>query len=241
MSPLITFAGIMKNILVIGGSSGIGRSIVEIMNAKGAAVNASYRNHEPEPIQGVQYFHLDVSAECPPFDFLPEVLDGFVYCPGIISLKPFTRLQPEDFTNDFNVQVAGAVKILQKVLPNLKKSESASVVFFSTVAVQTGFTFHSVVSSSKGAIEGLTRALAAEWAPKIRVNCVAPSITDTPLAASLLNTPEKRETTAQRQPLRKIGKAEDVALAACFLLSDDARWITGQVLAADGGMATLKI
>ena len=144
------------------------------------------------------------------------------------------------FIGDFQLHLVGAVKTIQACLPNLKNSPHAAIVLFSTVAVQTGFNFHSMVASSKGAVEGLTKALAAELAPKIRVNCIAPSITDTPLSAALLNTAEKKEANAQRHPLKKIGKPEDLANLASFLLSEKSSWITGQVLHADGGMSSLK-
>lgn len=134
-----------------------------------------------------------------------------LYCPGSIQLKPFARIKAEDFAQDFQLQVIGAIRVIQQVLPILKASPQASIVLFSTVAVQTGFTFHTQVATSKGAIEGLTKALAAELAPKIRVNCIAPSITDTPLAGTLLSTPEKKEANAQRHPLKKIGAPEDIA------------------------------
>jgi NAD(P)-dependent dehydrogenase (short-subunit alcohol dehydrogenase family) len=134
----------------------------------------------------------------------------------------------------------GAIKIIQAVLPKMKSSASASIVLFSTVAVQAGFNFHSIVSASKGAIEGLTRALSAELAPKIRVNCIAPSITDTALAAGLLNTAEKIEANAQRHPLKKIGKAEDIANAVAFLISEQSAWMTGQIVKIDGGMSVIK-
>ena len=126
------------------------------------------------------------------------------------------------------------------VLPRLKKSENASIVLFSTVAVQTGLPFHTQVSASKGAIEGLARSLAAEYAPAIRVNCIAPSLTDTPLAASLLNTDQKKEVNALRHPLKRIGTTADIANMAAFLLSEKAGWITGQILHVDGGMSSLK-
>ena len=172
---------------------------------------------------------------------MPETIDGLVYCPGSITLKPFSRIKPELFINDFQLQVVGAVKVLQAVLPKLKKSDKAAVLFFSTVAVQAGFNFHSLVSTSKGAIEGLTKALAAELAPKIRVNCIAPSLTDTPLAKSLLNSEAKKEANSKRNPLKRIGQAADLANMAAFLLSEKASWITGQIFAVDGGMSTLKL
>jgi NAD(P)-dependent dehydrogenase (short-subunit alcohol dehydrogenase family) len=172
--------------------------------------------------------------------FVPETLDGLVYCPGSINLKPFSRIKPEDYTNDFNLQVGGFIKVLQAVQPNLKKSEHASVLVFSTVAVQIGMPFHAQVSVSKGAIEGLTKALAAEFAPSIRVNCIAPSLTETPLAAQLLNTEEKKAAIALRHPLKKIGTAADIANMASFLLSEKAGWITGQIMHVDGGMGSVK-
>jgi NAD(P)-dependent dehydrogenase (short-subunit alcohol dehydrogenase family) len=164
-----------------------------------------------------------------------------VYCPGSVVLKPFARIKAEDFAADYQLQVIGAVKILQTCMPKMKNAGNASVVLFSTVAVQTGFNFHSLVASSKGAVEGLTRALAAELAPRIRINCIAPSITDTPLASALLSSQEKREANAQRHPLKKIGRPEDLANLAAFLLSEKSSWITGQILHADGGMSSLKV
>jgi NAD(P)-dependent dehydrogenase (short-subunit alcohol dehydrogenase family) len=229
----------MKNILIIGGSSGIGEKLSQTLTDN--QVYATFLTNQKENTSHIQYQHLDVLAETLSLDFLPETLDGLVYCPGSINLKPFERLSPDDFLTDYQLQVVGAVKVLKAVLPKLKKSESASVVFFSTVAVQSGLPYHSQVSASKGAIEGLTKALAAEYAPKIRVNCIAPSLTDTPLAASLLNTDQKREANALRHPLKRIGTTTDIADFAAYLLSDKASWITGQIFHIDGGMSTLKI
>lgn len=232
----------LKNYLIIGGSAGIGRELVIQLARQGHHVFATYNTREPDVDHtGVSWFPLNVLDDMPDTSFLPESLDGVAYCPGSINLKPFARIKPDDFAHDYRLQVIGAVKILQAALPALKKSGAASVVLFSTVAVQTGFTFHSLVSASKGALEGLTRALAAELAPVIRVNAIAPSITDTPLAAALLNTDEKRSANAQRHPLKKIGSPQDIANLASFLLSDQSAWISGQVMHADGGMSSLKV
>ncbi len=231
----------MKNYLVVGASSGIGRELALLLTREGHEVFGTYRNTKVQTEEGIVYHFLDVTADHLEIDFIPDRLDGLAYCPGTINLKPFARVKPEDFIKDFNVQVLGAVKVIQAMLPRLKQSDSASIVLFSTVAVQTGFNFHSLVSTSKGALEGLTRSLAAEFAPKIRVNCIAPSITDTPLASGLLNSDVKREVNAQRHPLKKIGSVIDIAHMAAFLLSDKSGWITGQVYGVDGGMSTLKV
>lgn len=231
----------MANILIIGASSGIGASLAKQLMAEGHQVFGTFNKTTGTSADGFAKFQsLNVLDENPDISFLPDVLDGLVYCPGAVNLKPFTRAKPEDFVTDFQLQLVGAVKVIQASLPKLKNANSPSIVLFSTVAVQTGFNFHSLVASSKGAVEGFTRALAAEFAPKIRVNCIAPSITDTPLAGSLLNTDEKKEANAQRHPLKKIGKPEDLANLAAFLLSEKSSWITGQVLHVDGGMSSLR-
>jgi NAD(P)-dependent dehydrogenase (short-subunit alcohol dehydrogenase family) len=232
----------MANYLVIGGSSGIGQALVRKMaENQSNKVFASYHlGQNLEKVEGVEYFHFDVHEHFPAEINLPESIDGFVYCPGAIDLKPFARISPESFLEDYNLQVIGAIRSLQAIQPKLLKSESPSILFFSTVAVQSGFTFHSKVSASKGAIEGLTKALAAEFAPKIRVNAIAPSLTDTPLAGKLLNSDEKKEANATRHPMKKIGSPDDLANMAEFLLSEKANWITGQIIHVDGGMSQLK-
>lgn len=232
----------MSHYLIIGASSGIGEQLTKQLLDNGHHVYGTYRQHTPmteHPQFQSQY--LDVLNPSPDTGFLPEILDGLVYCPGSITLKPFHRIKPDDFEEDYKLNVTGAVKIIQAALPALKKGNHPSVVFFSTAAVQTGLNFHSMVSASKGAIEGLTRALAAELAPTIRVNCIAPSLTDTPLSSSLLNTTEKRDANAQRHPLKKVGLAADIANMAEFLLSEKAGWITGQVMHVDGGITRLKV
>ena len=230
----------MKNYLIIGGSSGIGKAIQEQLISSGNNVYATYFQNDTFATEE-NYFSLDVRSEHPDLSFLPEVLDGFVYCPGAIDLKPFNRIKEASIIEDLNLQVMGAVRILQLILSKLKASGQGSVVLFSTVAVQTGFPFHAQVAISKGAIEGLTRSLAAEFAPTIRFNAIAPSLTNTPLAEKLLSSPEKIEANGQRHPLKRIGEAEDIAEAAYFLLTDKSSWMTGQILHVDGGMSSLKI
>lgn len=231
----------MANYFIVGGSSGIGLTLANLLAGEGHQVYATHNTHPIQPENNLISYHaLNILDENISVEFLPEIIDGIVYCPGSINLRPFDRIKPADFLIDYNLQVAGAVKMIQAVLPKLKKSANASITLFSTIAVQNGLPFHSQVAASKGAIEGLTRALAAEFAPSIRVNCIAPSLTDTPLAAGLLNTDQKREANALRHPLKKIGSAADIAHMAAFLISDKAGWITGQVMHVDGGMSSVK-
>ncbi len=232
----------MKNFLIIGASSGIGLKTAQLLSNEGHQVFGTYnKNSQNISARGIQFHSINVLDEQLNFDFLPEVLDGIVYCPGSINLKPFERLKPTDFAADYELQVLGAIKVIQANMARLKKSELASILLFSTVAVQSGLSFHSQVSASKGAIEGLTKALAAEFAPKIRVNCIAPSLTNTPLAAGLLNSDLKKEANALRHPMKRIGEVDDIASMAQFLLSEKASWITGQIFNVDGGMSTLKV
>lgn len=178
----------------------------------------------------------------PVMNDLPEIetgIDGLVYFPGSITLKPFRSIKQSDFQSDIEINVYGAIHSIQKYSNRL--NDNAGIVLFSTVAVQTGMPFHSAVAVSKGAVEGLTRALAAEFSPKVRVNCVAPSLTDTKLASKFLSTPEKMESSAQRHPLKKVGTVEDLSETVVFLLSESSAWMTGQVLHVDGGMSRLKI
>ncbi|MFT5169029.1 MAG: NAD(P)-dependent dehydrogenase (short-subunit alcohol dehydrogenase family) [Saprospiraceae bacterium] len=231
----------MKNYLIIGGSSGIGKSLAEMLAGSGHQVYATYNQHPQEgTASNIHYSFLDVMGDTMNLDFLPDTLDGVAYCPGSINLKPFARIKPVDFEEDYKLQVIGAVKVLQAVTPKLKAAKNASVVLFSTVAVRLGFNFHAQVAASKGAIEGLTKSLAAEWAPAIRVNAIAPSLTDTPLAGKLLSSDEKKEANAQRHPLKKIGTPADIAEMAAFLLSDKSAWMTGQIIQLDGGMSGIK-
>ena len=232
----------MANYVIIGASSGIGKALAKQLADSGHHVFGTFNKNEIRPEHSlIQYNQLDVLAENFSLDFLPEALSGVIYCPGSINLRPFERIKPADFTNDFNLQVVGAIRTIQAVVSKLKNSENSSIILFSSVAVQTGLPFHTQVSASKGAIEGLTKALAAEYAPNIRVNCIAPSLTNTPLAASLLNSEQKKEANAQLHPLKRIGTTDDLVHMVEFLLSNKASWITGQILHVDGGISTLKV
>ena len=230
-----------KNILIVGASSGIGAALAQSLNLKGANLYTASRTEGETP----SVLHINFDAQTPDyqgFTQLPDVIHGFVYAPGTINLKPFGRISMDDFKNDFQINVLGAIGILQAILPKMKRADGASVVLFSTVAVQTGMGFHSSVAASKGAIEGLTRSLAAEFAmQKIRVNCIAPSLTDTPLAKQLLATDEKKEASNRRHPMGRYGTSQDVANAALFLLGEESSWVTGQILGIDGGMGSLKM
>ncbi len=228
-----------KNLLIVGGSSGIGKALAEMAIAEGARVILASRTN-PE-LAGASYIPLDVTSMESAIDDLPEVLHGVVYAPGTINLKPFHRLPPEVFQQDLEINVMGAIKVLQACFKPLKAATGASVVLFSTVAAKLGMNFHSSIATSKGAIEGLGKSLAAEWATHgIRVNILAPSLTDTPLAGRLLATPEKQEASNKRHPIGRFGKSEDLAHMAKLLLSDEGSWITGQVIGIDGGVGSLK-
>ncbi|HSO87838.1 MAG TPA: SDR family oxidoreductase [Draconibacterium sp.] len=230
----------MKKIVIIGASSGIGLQLAHQLSENGNMVFGTYFKSPMESISNIEYFPLNIMDEKCDFSFIPDKINGLVYCPGSINLNPFKRISPDEFLEDYKLQFLGAVQTIQAVIPKIDNSVVASIVLFSTVAVQSGFNFHAQVAASKGAIEGLTRSLAAEFAPKIRVNCIAPSLTDTPLAMRLLNSDEKKESNAQRHPLKKIGKPEDIANLAEFLLSEKSAWITGQILHIDGGISTIK-
>lgn len=230
----------MKNYVVIGGSKGIGRSIVEDLVLEGHDVYNFSRSDDGLPAS-VHHTSFDASTDELDPILLPDVIHGLVYCPGSIILKPFRTLKTSVFEDDFKLSVLGAIKVIQACLPKFSKGDDkASIVLFSTVAVSLGMPFHASVGVTKGAIEGLVKSLAAELAPHIRVNAIAPSLTDTPLAAALLSTPEKQQRSADMHPLKRYGKSEDIANAAMFLLSDKSSWITGQIIAVDGGMSSVK-
>jgi len=232
----------MKNYLIIGGTKGIGLRTIELLGPECSIYSISRNVNDTTNLRNITHYQLDITKDdLGALDSLPKEIHGFVYCPGSINLKPFARLTEQDFLNDFHQNVLGAIRIIQYCLPRIKQANGSGIVLFSTVAAKLGMNFHSSVAVSKTALEGLARSLAAELAVnKVRVNVIAPSLTNTPLASSLLNTPEKIEANNKRHPLQRIGQSDDIAAMAVFLLSDQASWITGQVLNIDGGMSSIK-
>ena len=228
-----------KNILIIGGSSGIGLALAEQLAPQNNVFIASRSGNAVQRLD-IQHINFDATQDDLDTNQLPDELHGFIYCPGSINLRPFKGLKLEAFQSDFEINVLGAIRSLKSVLTHLSASGNAAVVLYSTVAVQTGMPFHSSVAASKGAIEGLTRSLAAEFAPKIRVNAIAPSLVNTPLASKFLNNEAKMDKANERHPLGRVGTAKEIAQATTFLLGEQSSWMTGRVLQLDGGIGNLK-
>ncbi len=227
-----------RNIVLIGGSYGIGLSIVKQLQESCTIYVAS---RSTKGIEGMNVKHIPFDALTDSLDLslLPEEIHGFVYCPGSINLKPLKMLSLANFEADMQLNFFSMVKVVKDIIGRM--TDNSSMVFFSTVAVATGMPFHTSVSAAKGAIEGFGKSLAAEYSPNVRINVIAPSLVDTPLAARLLNNDRKKDSMAERHPLKRVGNPEDIANMAEFLLSDKSGWITGQVIGVDGGLSTLNI
>jgi len=231
----------MRTYLLAGASGGTGLATANLLAAQG---NRLYIiSSQPEKLRHLPntYFlngdFLDNNWEA---ENWPDALDGLVYHPGSIRLKPFRALKPQEFLADFEINLLGAVRLLQASLKALKNGQHASVVLYSSVAVAQGMAFHSSIAASKGAVEAFGRSLAAELAPSIRVNIISPSLTETPLAAKLLSDDDKVTAAGQRHPLKRIGKPEDHAQLCAFLLGETSSWITGQVIGVDGGLSAVR-
>jgi NAD(P)-dependent dehydrogenase (short-subunit alcohol dehydrogenase family) len=227
----------MKKILIIGGSRGIGNAIMNSLIDKNEVINIS-RSIPSITHDNLTHYNCDILV-----DELPniEAIDSVIYCPGSINLKPISRLKLDDFRNDFEINVIGAVKAVQKYLPILKKGSNPSIVLFSTVAAKLGMPFHASVAAAKSAVEGLTKSLGAELAPTIRVNAIAPTVTDTDLASKLLRNERMIENITERHPLKKYLQPKEVADLAEFLISDKALSISGQIFELDCGIVSFKI
>lgn len=225
----------MKTYFVAGHRSGIGRALTELLLNRGDAVVGLSRSASDLAHPKLTEVHADV------LDWdgsgLPDQLDGLVYAPGSINLKPFKGYKPEEFRSDFEINALGAALLLQKAEKPLRAG-NGSVLLFSTVAVAQGMSYHASIAMAKGAVEGLVRSLAAEWAPAVRVNALAPSLTDTPLASKLLGNEARAAAAAERHPLKRVGQAGELAHAGLALL--DNPWISGQILGVDGGMSSLR-
>jgi len=231
-----------KNILVVGGSSGIGLALVKLLHQQKANVYVVSRSPSETWPDDVQYLKADVTGNIDAVEtFLPQQLHGLVYSVGSINLKPFSRLTADDFFKDFQLNVIGAARIIQAAIKPIRNAAGSSIVLISSVAAKIGMPYHASIAAAKGAVEGMAISLAAEFAPMhVRVNVVAPSLTDTPLAQNLLSTTEKREASGKLHPLGKFGQPDDIGHLITFLLSEESNWMTGQVIGIDGGLGKLK-
>jgi NAD(P)-dependent dehydrogenase (short-subunit alcohol dehydrogenase family) len=237
----------MTKQIIIGGSGGIGQALARRLAASGASVHLIGRNGAKlsalaEELKGTFAIAdvadrggLEVAIQAAG----PEI-SGLCYAAGTINLKTLGRLTDADIDRDFEVNAKGAFRAVQLALPALKASPAAAILLFSTVAVAQGFASHVSIGMAKGAVEGLTRSLAAELAPKIRVNCIAPSLTKTPLAAGLTSNEAMATSIAGLHALQRLGEADDMAALGALLLSPDGGWITGQIIGVDGGRSTLR-
>ena len=213
----------MKKILIVGSSSDISNTLQKDNN----------------------YNFINLTSKETDFDILEpstfpklENLDGLVYFPGTVNLRPFSNYRERDFQKDYEVNVLGLINVLKNY--QLALNQNASIVTISSIAADFGMPFHASISMCKASVEALTRSLAAEWAPKVRLNCIAPSLVETKMTERLTNSDSKKEAIKNKHPLKKIGETSDIANMISFLLSDKAKWITGQTIRIDGGLSTIR-
>ena len=227
----------MKNIVIVGGSKGIGSAILLQQLEQNRVINLS-RNAPEISHPNLQHVTLDILQ-----DSLPDIdnIDTLIYCPGSINLKPIGSLHVDDFRKDFEINVIGAVKAIQKYLPVLKKGTHPSILLFSTVAVKLGMPFHASIATAKAGVEGLVKSLGAELASVIRINAIAPTITETSLAAGILRNDRMKENMIERHPMKGYLKPEEVANMANFLISEQAKSISGQIFEMDYGIVSFKL
>ena len=226
----------MGKVLIIGGTKGIGKAIVSEVIEQHEVVCLS-RNISDFTHNNYKHIKFDVLN-----DEFPEIesLDTLIYCPGTINLKPISSLTLDDFRYDFELNVIGAIKAIKKYLNLLKKSENPSILMFSTVATKLGMPYHTSVSVSKSGIDGLVKTLGAELAPKIRINAIAPTITNTDLASKILRNEKVIENMIERHPLKKILSPDEIAKMASYLISKNSSSISGQIFNMDAGIVSFK-
>jgi len=233
--------------LIFGATGSIGSSLAEQLTDSGHEVHLIARNEaELKPLSeklGCTYSVADVLEE----NFVERVksdasdldVKGIAYCVGSIDLKPLKRVTESDLHNCMKLNLYSAIEVIKGFQEELKKNHG-SIVLFSSVAAQKGFTNHTIIASAKAAIEGLTVTLAAEFAPNIRVNCIAPSLTSSKISQSMLKSPVVAEALAKAHPLKRLGEGKDSASLAKFLLGDESSWVTGQIIGVDGGRSRLS-
>ena len=234
--------------VIFGGTGGVGSALAERMYSKGYELHLLGRNETKLRHMGEKYKAqytvfdiLDSDAQSTLSQTFSQPIDALAYCIGSINLKPFLKLTREDFIVDAQLNSIGAALAIQSSIPYLKQSqEISSIILFSSVAARYGFSAHASISMAKAAVEGLTVSLAAELSPKIRVNCIAPSLLDTPLAASLTSSAALKQAIIDSHPMKRLGRPDDAAELAAYLLSSESSWMTGQIIGVDGGRSSLS-
>ena len=232
--------------LIFGATGSIGSSLTDILYNEKKNCHLIARNEEELKKLSEKYNYSFSICDVLQLDFTKKLLTelsdteilGIAYCIGSINLKPLKLTKSSDFISSYVLNLVGVTEIIRNFQDNLKRN-NASVVLFSTVAAKKGFINHSIISSAKSGVEGLTVALAAELAPNIRVNCIAPSLSKSKMAKAVIKNSKMEESIAKMHPLKRIGEGSDAASLSNFLLSKDSSWITGQIIGVDGGRSTI--